>query len=104
MKKEKRDYYEVLGLEKSASEEEIKKAYRKLAMKWHPVWRQFISLNLGIDYSSQDKNPDNKDQANENFKEIGEAYSILSDKDKRANYDKFGFNSPFADLGSSFNF
>ena len=68
----KRDYYEVLGLGKSASKEEIKKAYRKLAIKYHP-----------------DKNPDNK-EAEENFKEAAEAYEVLSDQQKRQRYDQFG--------------
>lgn len=68
----KRDYYEVLGVEKSASKEDLKKAYRKLAMQFHP-----------------DRNPDNK-EAEEKFKEAAEAYEILSDDDKRANYDRFG--------------
>ena len=68
----KRDYYEVLGLARNASDEEIKKAYRKLAMKHHP-----------------DRNPDNKD-AEEKFKEAKLAYEILSDSDKRATYDQFG--------------
>ena len=68
----KRDYYEVLGVEKSASEAEIKKAYRKLAIQYHP-----------------DKNPGDK-EAEEKFKEAAEAYSVLSDKDKRARYDQFG--------------
>ena len=69
----KRDYYEVLGVSKTADENEIKKAYRKLAIKFHP-----------------DKNPDNKAEAEEKFKEIGEAYSVLSDKQKRATYDTHG--------------
>lgn len=69
---DKRDYYEVLGVEKGASEDELKKAYRKLAMKYHP-----------------DTNPDDKD-AEQKFKEINEAYGVLSDKDKRARYDQFG--------------
>ena len=68
----KRDYYEVLGVEKSASEAEIKKAYRKMAIQYHP-----------------DKNPGDK-EAEEKFKEAAEAYSVLSDKDKRARYDQFG--------------
>ena len=68
----KRDYYEVLGLQKGASAEEIKKAYRKLAVKYHP-----------------DKNPGNK-EAEEKFKEAAEAYSVLSDADKKARYDQFG--------------
>ena len=68
----KRDYYEVLGVEKTASEAEIKKAYRKLAIQYHP-----------------DKNPGDK-EAEEKFKEAAEAYSVLSDKDKRARYDQFG--------------
>ena len=68
----KRDYYEVLGVSKNASDDEIKKAYRKLAIKYHP-----------------DKNPGDK-AAEEKFKEINEAHDVLSDKQKRARYDQFG--------------
>ena len=69
---EKRDYYEVLGLQKGASDEEIKKAFRKMAMKYHP-----------------DRNPDDK-EAEEKFKEVNEAYGVLSDPDKKSKYDRFG--------------
>jgi molecular chaperone DnaJ len=68
----KRDYYEVLGVSRDATEDEIKKAYRKLAMKYHP-----------------DKNPNNK-EAEEKFKEASEAYEVLSDKEKRQVYDQYG--------------
>jgi molecular chaperone DnaJ len=68
----KRDYYEVLGVERSASDEELKRAYRKLALKYHP-----------------DKNPGDK-AAEERFKEIGEAYQVLGDAERRAAYDRFG--------------
>ena len=70
---DKRDYYEVLGVQKGASDEEIKKAHRRLAKKYHP-----------------DLNQDNPEAA-EKFKELNEAYEVLSDKDKRAKYDQFGF-------------
>ena len=71
------DYYQVLGVDKKASAEEIKKAYRKLAVKWHP-----------------DKNPNNK-AAEEKFKKISEAYAVLSDTEKRQNYDNFGSADQF---------
>lgn len=66
-------YYDVLGVSKSATAEEIKKAYKKAAIKWHP-----------------DKNLDNKEEAERNFKEISEAYQVLSDPDKRQIYDVYG--------------
>ena len=72
MAENKRDYYEVLGVEKGASAEEIKKAYRKNAMKYHP-----------------DRNPGDK-TAEEKFKELGEAYEVLSDDEKRSRYDQYG--------------
>ena len=73
MAENKRDYYEVLGVAKDASADDIKKAYRKLAMKYHP-----------------DRNPGDK-SAEEKFKEVGEAYEVLSDADKRSRYDSYGF-------------
>ncbi len=72
MATKKRDYYDVLGVQRNVSEEEVKRAYRKLAVKFHP-----------------DKNPDDP-HAEEKFKEIGEAYDVLMDLDKRAAYDRFG--------------
>ena len=73
MAENKRDYYEVLGVQKGAGADEIKKAYRKMAMKYHP-----------------DRNPGDKN-AEEKFKEVGEAYEVLSDDEKRARYDQYGF-------------
>jgi molecular chaperone DnaJ len=69
----KKDYYELLGVPRTASLDDIKKAFRKLALKYHP-----------------DRNPDNKQEAEKKFKEIAEAYEVLSDTDKRASYDRFG--------------
>jgi len=74
---QKRDYYEVLGVSKTATDDELKKAYRKLAKQYHP-----------------DANPDNKEEAEKKFKEINEAYETLSDKQKRQMYDQFGFDGP----------
>ena len=80
MAENKKDYYEVLGVDKNATAEEIKKAYRKMAVKYHP-----------------DRYPENTEEekkakkaAEEKFKEAAEAYSVLSDADKRAKYDRFG--------------
>ena len=91
-----KDLYKILGVDKNASPSEIKKAYRKLARKYHP-----------------DKNPDNP-ESEEKFKEIAEAYEILSDKDKKAKYDQVGYegynqnrqgggHSPFDDIEFAFN-
>ena len=71
----KQDYYDILGIDKNASASEIKKAYRKMALKYHP-----------------DKNPDDKD-AEEMFKKAAEAYEVLSDPDKKARYDQFGHSA-----------
>ena len=92
------DYYQVLGVQKNASQDEIKKAYRKLALKWHP-----------------DKNPHNNKEAEQKFKQISQAYEVLSDEAKRRKYDKYGskdgpsrdfaFNSdsdPMEDIFSQF--
>ncbi len=80
----KRDYYEILQINRNASQDEIKKAYRKMALKYHP-----------------DKNPDNK-QAEEKFKEAAEAYEVLSDPQKRAKYDQFG-HSAFSGSANGFH-
>ena len=74
---EKKDYYEVLGVEKTATDDELKKAYRRLAKKYHP-----------------DANPDNKEEAEAKFKEVNEAYEVLSNPQKRKMYDQFGTELP----------
>ena len=79
----KRDYYEVLGVGRDASQEEIRKAYRKLARKYHP---------------DVNKSPD----AEEKFKEVKEAYEVLSDPQKKARYDQFGHTDPGAAGGGGF--
>ena len=81
---EKEDYYEILGIKKDATEAEIKKAYRKLALKWHP-----------------DKNPNNREEAEEKFKKINEAYSVLSDKNKRNQYDHGGIHFDFGGFNAN---
>src|SRR5438876_4517172 len=83
MATDKRDYYEVLGVGRTATDEEIKRAYRKLAVKFHP-----------------DKNPDDP-HPEEKFKELGEAYDVLMDADKRAAYDRFG-HAAFAQGSAGF--
>jgi len=70
------DYYEVLGIPRGATDAEIKRSYRKLAMKWHP-----------------DKNPDNGEEASTKFQLVGEAYAVLSDKEKKAIYDQYGYEA-----------
>jgi len=80
----KRDYYEVLGIDRNASPEEIKKAYRKQALKYHP-----------------DKNPDDHN-AEEHFKEAAEAYEVLSDPEKKARYDQYGHNGLGGAAGGGF--
>jgi len=86
MAENKRDYYEVLGVDKNAGTDDIKRAYRKLAGKYHP-----------------DRNPGDK-SAEEKFKEIGEAYEVLSDSDKRARYDQFGFQGVDPNFGGGQGF
>ena len=85
MSSPQKDYYAVLGVSKEATPEEIRKAYKKLAIKWHP-----------------DKHVDDKKEAEEKFKEIAEAYSVLSDPDKKREYDTGGFD--FEDFGDFDNF
>ena len=81
---EKRDYYEVLGVDKKASADEIKKAYKKMAIKYHP-----------------DRNPGDK-EAEDKFKEAAEAYEVLSDENKRARYDQFGHAGMGGAAGGSY--
>lgn len=83
----KRDYYEILGISRDASPEEIKKAYRRLAIKYHP-----------------DRNPDNSKEAEEKFKEVSEAYKILSDPEKRQIYDQYGHAGLEAEVGAGAGF
>ncbi|XP_016045386.1 dnaJ homolog subfamily B member 8 [Erinaceus europaeus] len=78
------NYYEVLGVQSNASQEDIKKAYRKLALRWHP-----------------DKNPDNKEEAEKKFKQVSEAYEVLSDSKKRSMYDRAGSGAWRAGGGAS---
>lgn len=85
MTQQKEDYYAILGVDKDADQKTIKKAYRKLALKWHP-----------------DKNLENKDEAEAKFKEIGQAYEILSDTKKRRAYDNGGMDQVFTDFGDIF--
>ena len=87
---EKRDYYEVLGIQKGASEDDIKQAYRKAALKWHPD--RWVN---GTDAE--------KKTAEEKFKEASEAYSVLSDPQKRAKYDQFGFAGVDGAAGPDFS-
>ena len=82
----KRDYYEILGVSKDTDEKEIKKAYRRVAMKYHP-----------------DRNPDAPD-ADEKFKEASEAYEVLSDSEKRAAYDQFGHAGVDPQMGAAGGF
>ncbi|MBO4596159.1 MAG: molecular chaperone DnaJ [Bacteroidales bacterium] len=87
---EKRDYYEVLGVDKSASLDDIKQAYRKAALKWHPD--RWVSGSDAEKKTAEDK-----------FKEASEAYSVLSDPDKKARYDQFGFAGVDGQAGPDFS-
>ena len=80
------NYYKILGVNKTSSYDDIKKSYRKLALKWHP-----------------DKNPNNKEEASNKFKEISEAYDVLSDSNKRKQYDNCGNNVNTFRNNTSFN-
>ncbi len=80
---QQKDYYQILGVSRDATQEEIKQAYRKLALKWHP-----------------DRNPDNKKEAEEKFKEISEAYEVLSDPEKRKIYDTYGYDAARQSFGA----
>jgi DnaJ-class molecular chaperone len=79
-----KDYYQILGISRNATEEQIKKAYRKLAMKYHP-----------------DRNPGNEKWANEKFKEVNEAFSVLGDPEKKRQYDQFGTAGAAGDIFGS---
>ena len=78
------DYYSILGVPRNSSDDEVKKAYRKLAMKYHP-----------------DRNPGKEDWANEKFKEINEAYAVLGNPEKRSQYDRFGTVGDVSDIFSN---
>lgn len=80
------DYYEILGITRQANEVDIKKAYRKMALKWHP-----------------DKNPEKKEEAEKRFKEVSEAYEVLSDKQKREVYDRYGKEGLTGHHGNGFD-
>ena len=80
----KRDYYETLGVSKNVGDEDLKRAYRRMAKKWHP-----------------DENPGNKEEAEAKFKEVGEAYAVLSDANKRAAYDQYGHQAFDGSMGGA---